>query len=85
MRVFENEQGERWQAALLEASYGYILLIFSQLRGGDTPRQFLLGADYMAEASRQLAEMDEAQLRDSLAKSKPWTGMAVTSIQTSDC
>lgn len=71
MRSFDDPQGKRWQAALLDASYGNILLIFSPLHG-EGVRQSPLGAENMAEAMEQLAAFDEGQLCSMLAEADPW-------------
>lgn len=71
MRVFEDSQGNQWQAALLSASYGCIVLIFSALEGEDI-RQQLLGSDNQVEAEAELAAFDDDALRGMLAKAPPW-------------
>lgn len=72
MRTFDDGQGRRWQAALLEASYGNIALVFSPLRG-DELRQHAMDAGTLAEAEAQLAALDDAALCARLAQAQPWT------------
>lgn len=71
MRTFDDNQGNHWQAALLDASYGNIVLVLSPLHGSDI-RQLLLEAENLAEGEAQLAALDEAGLRGMLDKADPW-------------
>lgn len=77
MRSFEDSRGERWQAALLEASYGNIALVFSPMRGSEV-RQLLMLADTLTDAQDQLAALDDAGLRSMLDEAKPWDGGSLT-------
>lgn len=71
MRTFTAPNGQRWHAALLEASYGQVLLIFSPEQG-DGLRQHTMAAEHLAEATEQLAAMDDAALAALLAQAAPW-------------
>ncbi len=71
MRSFDDPLGQRWQAALLEASYGDFVLVFSPLQGSET-RQKPLHADNLAEATAALAALDDDGLRALLAEAGPW-------------
>ncbi|HQQ72048.1 MAG TPA: hypothetical protein PLL92_17320 [Alicycliphilus sp.] len=71
MRGFDAPDGQRWQAALLEASYGQVLLIFSADQGGAL-RQHPMPAEHLAQASEQLAALDDAALAALLAQAAPW-------------
>lgn len=71
MRTFQDLHGKRWQAALLEASYGHIMLLFNPVEG-DEVRQKLLDADHLAEAEAWLPTLDDDALRALLARSSPW-------------
>jgi hypothetical protein len=71
MRNFTDSSGQQWNATLLDASYGNILVLFS-LEHGDDTRQKLMSAENQEEARQQLAGMDEAELRAMLAESKQW-------------
>ncbi len=71
MRTVQDPDGKHWQAALLEASYGHIMLIFSPLEG-DAIRQRLIDADHLAEAEMELAALDDDQLRVLLTEAQPW-------------
>lgn len=71
MRSFDDEQGGHWQAALLEASFGNVMLIFSRI-GGEGVLQKTLDTGNYREAEQWLAGSDDAALRASLAEAKPW-------------
>lgn len=73
MRAFKDDQGERWQAALMQGSYGHILLLFSPMSRSEA-RQILMDANYMAEAGERLAQLTDDQLRALLKDSQPWDG-----------
>jgi hypothetical protein len=72
MRSFDDTRGGQWQAAVLEASYGSTLVVFSRL-GDSAVRKTELDAENMGLAERQLQDMDESRLRELLAASVPWT------------
>lgn len=71
MRSFDDDQGGHWQAALLEASFGNVLVIFSRI-GGDGVLHAPLDSANFHEAEQLLADADEARLRSLLAAAKPW-------------
>lgn len=71
MRSFEDERGGRWQAALLEGSYGSILVIFSRL-GGDEILQSNLDSANIFEAEQWLSGIDDAGLKSALADAASW-------------
>lgn len=71
MRSFDDEQGNPWQAALMEASYGNIMLIFSRNETDDT-RQTLLSAAHLREAESMLAQADRTTLCKLLSEARPW-------------
>jgi hypothetical protein len=71
MRAFDDSHGNPWQAALLEASYGNVSLLFTSMRG-DEIRQQTMSAEDMAEAQTQLAKLDVEALRAMLAEAHPW-------------
>jgi len=73
MRAFQDSQGRHWQAALLEASYGQVLLILSPLQDGGV-LQAVMPAEHLAEAQAQLAALDDDALRALLAQAAPWGG-----------
>lgn len=72
MRTFDDSHGNPWQAALLEASYGNVTLLFTPMHGHDDTRQQMTSAEDMAEAQAQLAKLDDEALRAMLAESQPW-------------
>lgn len=67
MRTFDDDKGGHWQAAVLDASFGNALLVFSQIGGGDVLKHELYAAN-LAEAEQTLAAMDEAELKSTLAQ-----------------
>ncbi|TAN03594.1 MAG: hypothetical protein EPN40_00545 [Rhodanobacteraceae bacterium] len=71
MRSFEDAEGGHWQAALMEASFGNVLMIFSRI-GGDGVLQKPLDAANYHEAEQLLADANEGQLRNLLAGAQPW-------------
>ena len=71
MRSFDDEHGGHWQAALLEASFGNVMLVFSRIGAGGV-LQTLLDTANFHEAKQWLAGADEDALRDRLAKAEPW-------------
>lgn len=77
MRMFDDAQGRHWQAALMDASYGDVLLIFGRI-GGAEVLQAPLGAEAanIAEAEQFVEALDEEGLRGFLAKASPWNGQA---------
>ena len=75
MRSFDDTEGRRWQAALLEASYGSVMLVLSPMDGTDVV-QHLLGSDNLADAEAELAALDDAALIALLAQAQPWDHQA---------
>lgn len=71
MRSFDDEQGRHWQAALMEASFGNVLLVFSRI-GAEGILHTPLVSDNFHEAEQLLAGFDDGRLRLLLAEAKPW-------------
>jgi hypothetical protein len=71
MRSFDDDQGRHWQAALLEASFGNVMLIFSRIGGEGALRKTLDIANY-GEAQQWLAGADAGALQALLAEAEPW-------------
>lgn len=71
MRSFDDDQGSHWQAALLEASFGNVLIVFSRIGGEGVLHKTLDTANYR-EAEQWLAAADETRLRSMLAEAQPW-------------
>ena len=71
MRTFNDKDGRRWQAALLEASYGYVLLTFNPF-DGDGISQVQMDADTLFEADGLLRGYAESELQELLARARPW-------------
>ncbi|WEN14012.1 hypothetical protein PY254_12285 [Rhodanobacter sp. AS-Z3] len=72
MRSFDDTQGVSWQAAVLDASYGNMLLVFSP-SGEGVVRQIAMSEENLRLAEQQLTDMDTSQLRTLLAESVPWS------------
>ncbi len=71
MRSFEDSQGQTWQAALLDASYGVVLLIFSPMHAGEL-RRYAMPSENLAHAQRELAAMELEGLQQLLVGAEPW-------------
>ncbi|MBS0381077.1 MAG: hypothetical protein JSR56_01480 [Proteobacteria bacterium] len=71
MRSFDDLRGGHWQAALMEASFGNVLMIFSRIGADGVLHKPLASANLQA-AEQLLANADEARLRELLAEAKPW-------------
>ena len=71
MRSFDDPRRGHWQAALLEASYGNVRLVFSHAGDGEI-RQLALRAENLRVAEEELAATDETRLCELLAESEPW-------------
>ncbi len=71
MRSFEDSHGQHWQAALLDGSFGNIMLVFSPMQSGMIRRR-ALQVSTMAEAMAMLAGLDEDGLRAMLLEADPW-------------
>ncbi len=71
MRRFGDGRGGHWEAALLEASFGNVMLIFSRI-GGEGVLQKTLDTGNYREAEQWLAGSDDAALRALLAEAQPW-------------
>jgi type II secretory pathway component PulM len=71
MRSFDDERGGHWQAALMEASFGNVLLVLSRIGAPDVLQAALDSANFH-EAEDWLAAASEDQLRTMLAEARPW-------------
>lgn len=71
MRSFDDTAGGHWQAALLEASFGNVLMVFTRI-GADGAQRTLLDTANFSEAERLLADASEDRLRELLAGAEPW-------------
>jgi len=71
MRTFDDNSGNQWQAALMEASFGNVLLVFTRI-GAEGVRRGALDAANYRQAEDWLAGADEERLRECLAESKPF-------------
>lgn len=71
MRSFDDARGGHWQAALMEASFGNVLLIFTRIGAPGALHKPMDAANFH-EAEQALAAADEAALRTLLAGATPW-------------
>jgi hypothetical protein len=71
MRSFDDERGRHWQAALMEASFGNALLVFSRIGAPDVLHTGLDASNFH-EAEDWLAGAGEDRLRAMLAEARPW-------------
>jgi len=73
MRNFDDAQGGHWQAALIEGSFGDVVLVFGRI-GGDQVlvRSMRPEAANFGEAEQVLAKLDEGSLQAMLAEARPW-------------
>jgi hypothetical protein len=71
MRSFDDGAGHHWQAALMEASFGNVLMVFSRI-GDDGVYKKPLASANLGEAEQLLAEADTAKLCALLGEAEPW-------------
>lgn len=71
MRSFDDSQGNHWQAALMKASFGNVLLIFSRI-GADGVLYRPLDTANFGEAEAQLATATDGELRALLDAATAW-------------
>lgn len=71
MRSFDDEHGSHWQAALMEASFGNIFLVFTRI-GAEGVLHCPLDSANLHEAERWLAGAGEERLCALLAGAKPF-------------
>ncbi|HXE78657.1 MAG TPA: hypothetical protein VN614_10480 [Rhodanobacter sp.] len=74
MRNFDDAEGGHWQAALIEGSFGDVVLVFGRI-GGDQVLMRSMGTEAanFGEAEQVLAKLDEAGLRAMLTEARPWS------------
>ncbi len=71
MRTFIDANGRDWQAALLETSYGNVVLIFSPLQE-NIIRKWVMPTPNMVAADQYLTGLNDTELLALLAESEPW-------------
>lgn len=74
MRSFEDDQGIVWQAAVMEASYGVEILLFSPMEGNEM-RIVYLEAQNSIDAGRELEALTDDELRRRLEVAEDWQNM----------
>ncbi len=70
MRVFDDERGNRWQAATVFGSYGEARVVFSRV-DADELRTAAMPDATLREAEQRLESFDEEALRTCLASAQP--------------
>lgn len=74
MRTFDDAQGRSWQAALMDASYGGVVLVFGRIGGSEVLQKNLeANVTNITAAEALLAGLDDAGLRAFLAEAVPWS------------
>lgn len=72
MRSFDDDRGYHWQAALMDASFGNVMVIFSRIGDDGVLKRPLEKATNLQQAEQILADADEPELRAMLAEAKPF-------------
>lgn len=70
MRTITSDDGQTWDVAIHQASYGMHYLLFAA-RGSDEMRQSLIGASTQIEAERELVELTDDDLKSLLMELDP--------------
>ncbi|MDZ7839369.1 MAG: hypothetical protein U5R46_00900 [Gammaproteobacteria bacterium] len=70
MRTITSDDGQLWDVAVQQASYGAHFLLFAA-RGSDETRHALMGASTHIAAERELAELSDEQLITRLSELPP--------------
>lgn len=70
MRTITSDDGQLWDVAVQQASYGAHYLLFAA-RGSDEIRQALMTAATHIDAEQELAELSDEQLIDRLSELQP--------------
>lgn len=71
MRSFDDSDGHHWQAALMEASFGNVIAVFSRI-GDDAVLRRSMETANLPEAEQHLATASDAELLAMLAEAQPW-------------
>jgi hypothetical protein len=72
MRTITSDDGQLWDVAVQQASYGAHYLLFAA-RGSDEIRQALMAASTHIEAERELARLSDQDLVTRLSELVPST------------
>lgn len=70
MRTITGDDGQLWDVAVQQASYGAHYLLFAA-RGSDEIRQALMSASTHIDAERELAELSDEALLTRLSELEP--------------
>jgi len=71
MRQFLDDDGHRWAVTVGKQSYGALVLLFDR-RAAVEVRECAIEAQSRFAAERELAALDDMQLRTRLRASRPW-------------
>jgi|HigsolmetaAR203D_1030402.scaffolds.fasta_scaffold78596_1 hypothetical protein len=71
IRTIADDSGRQWDITVGRESYGMQMLLFFPKDGGGV-RKAMMTSITRLDADRELAELDEATLRERLAQSVPW-------------
>lgn len=72
MRRFSDTNGEDWDVQVGRESYGMHVALFMPVTGGGAVCQTMLAADTWLEAEQALSGASDDDLRDQLARARPW-------------
>ena len=71
MRSFSDNQGQEWQADVMDASYGNMLMLFWRLGSFDIYKSPLQAGNHLS-AEHEVAAFSDDELRARLASAEPW-------------
>lgn len=71
MRSFNDSNGQEWQADVMDASYGNMLMLFWRLGSFDMFKTPLNAGNHLA-AEHEVAAFSDDELRTRLASAEPW-------------
>lgn len=72
MRSFSDSSGQVWQADVMDASYGSMLMLFWRLGSFEVYKCPLLSGNHLA-AEREVAALSETELCAKLKTAEPWS------------
>lgn len=72
MRSFSDSNGQVWQADVMDASYGNMLMLFWRLGSFDVFKSRLQASNHLS-AEHEVAAFSEEELRSRLETAEPWS------------
>lgn len=72
MRSFSDSNGQEWQADVMDASYGSMLMLFWRLGSFEVFKSPLRAGNHLA-AEHEVAAFSDEELRARLAGAEPWS------------